>query len=132
PPAATSREMSMNDQSEDELRNRIDDTRAHLGHTIEQIGDQINPDRVRAELKARASEEVDEVKNNVKRKARTAMRNVEHGVSDTGRGIWETIRDNPLPAGMVGAGIAWLAAASRKNGHDRDFDARGQYGAYGL
>ena len=124
----------MNERSEEAIRERIDETRARMGHTIEEIGDRVNPDRVKEDLKARATEEMHEARNTVKRKARAAMRNVEHGVESTGRGIWETIKENPVPAGMIGMGVAWLAAASRRNGHDYEYGYGSRYesGGYGF
>ena len=73
-------------------------------------------------MKARAKEQMHEVKDNMKRKARNTMRDVEHGVSDAGRGIWATIKDNPVPAGMVGVGLAWLFANRREGGNDYSRD----------
>jgi ElaB/YqjD/DUF883 family membrane-anchored ribosome-binding protein len=90
-----------------------------MGETIEEIGERVNPDRVKAELRAHAREQVDEFKDNVKEKARSTMRDVKHEVRDTGRGIWDTIRENPIPAGMVGIGLAWLIA-NRSDSHERD------------
>src|SRR5690606_39705763 len=98
-----------------EIRESIEATRARMGETIEQIGDRVNPDRVKSELKTRARHQINEAKDNVKRKARNTMRDVEHGVSDTGKGIWATIKDNPVPAGMVGVGLAWLIANRRES-----------------
>ena len=115
----------MSDRSEREIRESIETTRARMGETIEQIGDRVNPERVKAELKARAREQIHEAKDNMKRKARNTMRDVEHGVSDTGRGIWATIRENPVPAGMVGVGLAWLIA-NRQDAEDRHYE----YGTY--
>jgi ElaB/YqjD/DUF883 family membrane-anchored ribosome-binding protein len=115
----------MSDRSEREIRESIETTRARMGETIEQIGDRVNPERVKAELKARAREQIHEAKDNMKRKARNTMRDVEHGVSDTGRGIWATIRENPVPAGMVGVGLAWLIA-NRRDAEDRHYE----YGTY--
>lgn len=114
-------------ESEAEVLARIEATRARMGDTIDQIGDRVNPDRVQAEMKARAREQVREVKDNMKYKARSAMRDIEHGVSDAGRGVWDTIRENPIPAGLVGVGLAWLVA----NGATRD-RGRGHtgYGTY--
>jgi ElaB/YqjD/DUF883 family membrane-anchored ribosome-binding protein len=93
-----------------------------MGDTIEQIGDRVNPDRVKAEIRAKAREQIHEAKDNVKRKARDTMRNVEHGVTDAGRGIWATIRENPLPAGMVGFGLAWMIANRRGGDEPRERD----------
>ena len=113
----------MSDRSEHEIRESIEATRARMGETIEQIGDRVNPERVKAEMKARAKEQMHEVKDNMKRKARNTMRDVEHGVTDTGRGIWATIKDNPVPAGMVGVGLAWLFANRREgSSYDRDWE----------
>lgn len=106
----------MSERSEHEIRESIDAARARMGETIEQIGDRVNPGRVKAEVKARAREQLHEVKDNMKQKARDTMRNVEHGITDTGRGIWATIRENPVPAGMVGVGLAWLFANRSESG----------------
>lgn len=117
----------MREESEREVLERIEATRARMGGTIEQIGDRVNPDRVQRELKARAREQVREAKHNVKQKARNAMRDMEHGVNDTGRTLWHTIRENPIPAGMVGVGLAWLLA----NGSGSDREERpNEYWAY--
>jgi ElaB/YqjD/DUF883 family membrane-anchored ribosome-binding protein len=100
----------MRGESEAEVLERIEATRARMGETISRIGDRVNPDRVQRV-----------VTDNIKQKARDTMRGMEHEVSEKGRGIWNTIRENPLPAGMVGIGLAWLLA----NGStDDDSDAR--------
>ena len=112
-------------ESEAEVLARIEATRARMGETIDQIGDRVNPDRVQAEIKARARQQVREVKDTVKYKARSAMRDIEHGVNDAGRGVWDTIRENPIPAGLVGVGLAWLVA----NGATRH---SGRYEGYGT
>ena len=100
----------MREETEAEVLARIEATRTRMGETIDRIGERVNPDRVQAELKARARSQVNEVKANVRNKARNAMRDIEQGVNDAGRGVWDTIRENPIPAGMIGVGLAWLAA----------------------
>jgi ElaB/YqjD/DUF883 family membrane-anchored ribosome-binding protein len=136
----------MSEESEREIRERIEATRARMGDTIEEIGDRVNPDRVQRELKARAREQVDDFKHTVKQKARDKMRDVEHGVTDRGRGLWDTIKENPIPAGMVGVGLAWLVANGRNRdderssrgsrhlaaGDHRDYPGRGDYPGYGA
>jgi ElaB/YqjD/DUF883 family membrane-anchored ribosome-binding protein len=124
-------EAVMAEESESELRERIEATRARMGETIEEIGDRVHPDRVKSELKAHAREQVQDLKDNVKMKARSTMRDVKHEVRDTGRGIWQTIRENPVPAGMVGIGLAWLLVNrddSRDFDRDYGYDARGGMG----
>lgn len=113
----------MRNREEEVIRERIEQTRSRMGETIEEIGERMNPDRVKAELKARARDQVDDIKDNVKRKARDTMRDVEHEVTDTGRSIWATIRENPVPAGMVGIGLAWLVS------NRKDASSHYRYGA---
>jgi ElaB/YqjD/DUF883 family membrane-anchored ribosome-binding protein len=96
-------------ESEAEVLQRIEATRERMGETISRIGDRVNPDRVQRELK-----------DNIKQKARDTMRGIEHGVNEKGRGIWHAIRENPLPAGMIGIGLAWLVTnANREDDSDR-------------
>jgi ElaB/YqjD/DUF883 family membrane-anchored ribosome-binding protein len=97
-----------NNRKEEEIRERIEETRSRMGETIEEIGERMNPDRVKAELKTLARDQVHDIKDNIKQKARDTMRDVEHEVTDTGRSVWATIKENPVPAGMVGVGLAWL------------------------
>jgi ElaB/YqjD/DUF883 family membrane-anchored ribosome-binding protein len=89
----------MHGESEADVLHRIEETRERMGDTISRIGDRVNPDRVKRELK-----------ETIKGKARDTMRGIEHEAKDTGRGIWHTIKENPIPAGMVGIGLAWLIA----------------------
>lgn len=111
----------MREESEREIRERIEATRARMGTTIEEIGDRVNPDRVQRELKTRAREQVDDFKHTIKQKARDKMRDMEDEVTDRGRGLWETIRENPIPAGMVGVGLAWLIT-NRKGDDEQGSD----------
>jgi ElaB/YqjD/DUF883 family membrane-anchored ribosome-binding protein len=100
----------MRQETEADILRRVEHTRERMGETIEEIGERVNPDRVQRELKARAREQVQELKNNAKQKARQTMRGMEHDLNEAGRGIWSTIRENPIPAGMVGVGLAWMFA----------------------
>ena len=119
----------MREEREEAVRERIEATRERMGQTIEQIGDRVNPDRVQRELKSRARDQVDEFKHTVKRKARSTMDDVQHEMKDTGRGIWDTIRENPIPAGMVGVGLAWLAANGGRS--SSTVSGRGERWEYG-
>jgi ElaB/YqjD/DUF883 family membrane-anchored ribosome-binding protein len=121
----------MREESEREIRERIEATRARMGDTIEEIGDRVNPDRVQRELKARAREQVDDFKHTVKQKARDTMSDMGDEVTERGRSLWETIKENPIPAGMVGVGLAWLVANGRSQDDDRyDRSARRAAGGY--
>lgn len=97
-------------ETEAEVLARIERTRASMGETIDRIGDRVNPDRVQAEIKARAREQVRNAGETVKNKARSAINDMEHEMKDVGRGVWNAVRENPIPAGMIGVGLAWLVA----------------------
>lgn len=122
----------MSDRSEHELRQSIEESRSRMAETVEEIGARVNPDRVRRELKARARDEVDDFKANVKRKARSTMRDLEHGAEEKGRGMWRTIKDNPVPATMVGVGLAWLMANGSKSDDDDYRRSRSDVYGYGY
>src|SRR5687768_14224482 len=55
-------------------------------------------------------------KEKVKRVARRA-----------GRGVWDTVRENPIPSALIAGGIAWLFLKSDEEEHG-DSMPRGQYG----
>lgn len=115
----------MRTESEAEILSRIEETRERMGATIEEIGGRANPDRVQRVLRSRARERINEAKESVKRKAKGAMRGIQHGAGDAGRGIWHRVRSHPFHAGMVGIGLAWLLARGRG-----DEEEVGTYGAY--
>ncbi|HWV58580.1 MAG TPA: DUF3618 domain-containing protein [Longimicrobiales bacterium] len=115
--------------SEAEILSRIEETRERLGATIEEIGERLNPDRVQRRIRERAREQIDEARETVKQKARETMRGVQHEVSDAGRGFWHTVRNNPVPAGMIGIGLAWLVA--KRNRGERAERWRYEYDEFG-
>lgn len=119
----------MHNRSEEELRQSIEESRTRLSETVEEIGARVNPDRVQREIKARARGEVDEFKATVKQKARSTMRDLEHEAEVRGRGMWRTIKDNPVPATMMGVGLAWMVANSSRS--EGDSHRRTGVGVYG-
>lgn len=104
----------MSNRTEQEIRESIRQNRANMSETIERIGEYVNPDRVQHELKTRAREEMEEMKFKVKHKARRTMKNLDYQVDKKSHGIWGTIKANPVPATMIGVGLAWLTANKKK------------------
>lgn len=97
--------FDMGDRSDAEdssvIRAEIEQTRARLGDTVEALGAQLNP----TNLKQRVKESVREA--TIGRVQHMAS-NTRERISETGRGLAQTIRENPLPAAMAAAGIGWL------------------------
>lgn len=85
----------------------IRETRERMGHTLEDISERLNPDHIK-----------DQVKHNIREatigRAEDMARNAADRVTETRHSIMDTIRDNPLPAAMVGAGLGWLFWNGRK------------------
>src|SRR5690606_26159857 len=56
-----------------------------------------------------------------------------HEVGDqarqAGSGLIGTIRNNPIPSAMIGAGIAWLIAGRRRRSHESERSSE-SYGGY--
>ena len=66
--------------------------------------------------------------------------NIADTAKDTGSGLMDSIRENPLPAALVGIGAGWLFLSARRRAAERDrwrpgygsgYDDRG-YGRYGT
>ena len=88
------------------IRSDIERTRARLGDTVEALGAQLNPShlaqRAKDSLREATIGRVQHMANNTKAR-----------INQTGRGLAETVRENPLPAVMAAAGIGWLLLAGR-------------------
>ena len=91
------------------IRAEIRETRERMGDTIEEIGERLNPNRLKEQVKENIR---DATIGRVETMAQTAV----DRVNDTRRTFTNTIRDNPIPAAMVGIGLGWLILNSRKQG----------------
>lgn len=126
------------DQVKDEIAHGISETKEKLAHGISETKEKL----VHGidEAKDKFVHSVDDAKFKVKTEigdARAAMREatvgrVEHMVErastqvrDTGMTVMDTVKANPIPAALVGFGLAWLLVSARKqhsNGSNRRFD----------
>ncbi|MDP9347838.1 MAG: DUF3618 domain-containing protein, partial [Gemmatimonadota bacterium] len=89
------------------IRADIRETRERMGHTLEELSDRLNPNHLK-----------EQVKHNVREatigRAEHMARNAVGRVDETRHSIMDTIRDNPLPAAMVGIGLGWLVWNGRR------------------
>ncbi len=89
------------------IRTDIDETRERMSETLDEIGDRLNPHHLK-----------EQVKHNIREatigRAETMARNAADQVRETQHTIMDTIRDNPIPAAMVGIGLGWLIWNGRK------------------
>ena len=99
-----------------EIRSEIDDTRAEMSETIEAIEDRLRPRNVAA----RAAESVRERTVGAVRQVtggarqRLSGRDTRYG-DDGSNGFVAHLRENPVPATLAAASLAWLAFAGRRS-----------------
>lgn len=90
------------------LRAEIRETRERMSGTLDELGDRLNPHRLKAQVKENIREAtVGRVEN--------MARNAADRVNDTRQGMMDRIRDNPIPAAMVGIGLGWLFFGGRRH-----------------
>jgi hypothetical protein len=112
PRAAT--KTSDSDQRSQEIREEIAQTRDDMSDTIDAIQDRLTP----ANLVAQAGETVRNAATaKVKQMANTAGNAADQVL---GSSFMDTVRSNPLPAALIGLGVAWMIFNSRsKSGNGR-------------
>lgn len=100
----------------DALRSDIDETRQRMDQTIDDLGDRLRPRHLLDEFLGHLRGDASDGDSRMQ-----AMREkISRGASQAANSVVQTIKENPLPALAIGAGIAWLIYESR-----RDKTARG-------
>jgi ElaB/YqjD/DUF883 family membrane-anchored ribosome-binding protein len=87
-------------------------TRSEMSVTVEELGDRLDPsniaqrtgEKVREATLGKVESKVDDMTN----AASNLVTNAGDTVQQTGSGVVETIRRNPVPAALAGFGIGWL------------------------
>jgi len=96
------------------IRADIERTRERLGANVEALGAQLNPSNLKQRLK-------DSVREATIGKVQHMASNTTERITETGRGLAQVIRDNPLPAAVAAAGLGWLILSSRDQRDTRRF-----------
>jgi len=95
-----------------EIRAGIEETRAEMSGTIEALQERLNPQHLKEQVKEQVREQFQEVKATVREatigKAEDMVRNAGDTLDQARYGLMETIRQNPIPAALVGIGVGWL------------------------
>jgi hypothetical protein len=89
-----------------EIRAEIEETRLEMGGTLNELGDRLDPGNL-----------MDQAKENVREATIGRVEETAKGMSDM---VVETIKSNPIPAAIAGAGLAMLWAnrkGTNGNGH---------------
>src|SRR4051812_44265892 len=117
----------MNDSHDKEteaIRSDIDVTRRRMDDTMDALGDRLQPrhllDEVLGMFRGNGTEgnqKLTQMRDKISRSADTAM----HAVVDT-------VKNNPMPALLIGAGVAWMIYESRRD--KSSVSADGNYYGY--
>lgn len=112
-PAANEHEANSELDAEEiemaEIRTEIEETRVEMGGTLNELGDRLDPGHL-----------MEQAKENVREATIGRVEETARGISEM---VMETIKRNPLPAAMAGAGLAllWMNKSNGNgNGHSTD------------
>jgi hypothetical protein len=116
------------DPEVEQLVSDIAQTRSEMTGTVEELGDRLDPshiaertrERVREATIGKVETKVDDMTN----AASTLVTDASETVQETGSGIVETIRRNPVPAALAGFGIGWLVLNRQPARTDAAWDRR--------
>jgi len=98
-----------------EIRADIEETREEMGGTLQELGDRLEPGHL-----------VQQAKDNVRDATIGRVEETAKGVSDV---VLETIKNNPIPAAMAGAGLAllWMNRSDGQDGYRSGADRADGY-----
>jgi len=109
------------------IRRDIEHTREEMSETIDAIQDKLRPANIVSSATQKIKHATTERVREMTHSAGEAASNIMYG--SRGRsdgGLIDNIRENPLPAALIGFGAAWLFMSSRSS-NDTDSDGDGPY-----
>lgn len=108
------------DENPEQIRDDIDHTRTEMGATIDAIQDRLNPQKLVEQAK-------DSVREATIGRVEDMVTDVGYKAQSAGNTVWETIRENPIPAALASLGLGYLIWKGRSNAQERQqFDMRSQ------
>ena len=93
----------------EEILEEIEHTRQEMSETIDAIQERLNPDHVKEQA-------MGAVREATIGRAEEAVGGATQRVRGAGSSMLDTIKQNPLPAAMVGIGVGWLVMQNKSNG----------------
>jgi ElaB/YqjD/DUF883 family membrane-anchored ribosome-binding protein len=118
------------DENTEQIRAEIEDTRAEMSQTINEIQERLSPEHLMGQVKEtvreatlgkveRAMEKVGETLGGVAEPAMEVMGRAGNTIKETGRSVGYSIWRNPIPVALIGLGVGMLfMRRSRGNGYD--------------
>jgi len=97
------------DHDTEEIREQIKDTRSRMSDTLDQLGERLNPHRLGEQVK-------DSIRDATVGRVSHMARQAKDQVMSMERSLVRTARENPVPAAMIGIGLAWIILNNRRRG----------------
>ena len=92
------------------LRDEIRDTRERMSGALDELGDRLNPQRLKRQAK-------DSIRD-------ATLGRVTNMANHASNNVMDTIRENPVPAALVGIGLGWLFMNGRRGADSQQFRER--------
>lgn len=103
------------------IRAEIEGARARMSDTLDELGERLNPTVVKERIK-------DGIREATIGRVEHMARKTADRLNDSRHSVLETVRENPLPAAMVGIGLAWLYFGGDRARDSHHVAARGYRG----
>jgi hypothetical protein len=117
--AAPSPDMSLDPDTERrtrEIQAEIQHTREEMAETVEALQDRLRPSNVIADATDRVKTATSAKVKSMAETASDTAQDVMRETRERAYGVIEGARQNPIPALMIGAGVAWLLMDKSRNG----------------
>ncbi len=114
-----------NNDDTEQIRAEIEDTRAEMSQTINEIQERLSPEHLVGQVKETVREatlgkveRVMETISEATEPARQAMGRAGNAIAETGRTVGNSMWKNPIPVALIGLGVGLLVMRYRGNGGD--------------
>ena len=125
------------DQRPDQLKADIEDTRAELGQTLNEIQERLSPEHLMGQVKEtvreatigkveKVMEKVNDKISTVTEPAMEVMGRAGEKLKETGSSIGNTVWQNPIPFALVGLGLGMLIVNRVRNADERTMRSYGR------
>ena len=121
------------DENTEQLRTEIEDTRAEMSQTINEIQERLSPENVMDQVKEKVREatigkvervmnRVGETISEVAEPVGEVLNSAGSTIKETGRSAYGVFNRNPIPVALIGLGLGMLAVRAFRKGNGYDYD----------
>ncbi|HKR21542.1 MAG TPA: DUF3618 domain-containing protein [Pyrinomonadaceae bacterium] len=127
--------VDFDDSETERIKAEIEDTRAEMGQTINEIQERLSPEHIMGQVKETVREatigkvekvmdRVGETISNVTEPAMDAMGRAGETLKTTGSSITNMVRENPIPCALIGLGLGMYVVRRMRGGDGRTSRSR--------